>query len=159
MASHRCLRWVVAAGALAALAIASSPGNRTVSATTRYIGSDHLVSWSPLSDETGQMCPMPEAALSYQTRGRGANQGGTEGVRTFAQPDRVIRDRYPSFSSIAIDLARDQVVVTDENLFQVLFYNRTENNGPSQVAKPLRLIGTKWDESMMSREESKTKIE
>src|SRR4030095_9503972 len=28
-----------------------------------------------------------------------------------------------------------------------------------QVAKPLRIIGTKWDESMMSREESKTKIE
>ena len=158
MASNRWLRWVVGAGALAALTIASSPGSRNVSATTRYIGNDHLVSWTPLPDETGQMCPMPEE-MSYQTRTRGAGQGATQGVPTFSQPDRVIRDRYPSFSSIALDLSRDQVVVTDENLFQVMFYNRTENNAPNQVAKPLRLIGTKWDESLMSREESKTKIE
>ena len=159
MASNRWLRWVVSAGALAVLTIASSPGNRNVSATTRYIGIDHLVSWTPLPDETGQMCPMPEMTSSYQTRTLGAGQRATEGVPTFSQPDRVIRDRYPSFSSIAVDLSRDQVVVTDENLFQVMFYNRTENSAPNQVAKPLRVIGTKWDDSFMSREESKTKIE
>jgi DNA-binding beta-propeller fold protein YncE len=157
----------VGAGALAALTIASSPGSRNVSATTRYIGSDHIVSWTPLPDEMSAMCPMPDmasssapdATASYQFRNLGANQGATEGVPTFAQPDRVVRDRFPSFSSIAVDLTRDQVVMTDENLFQVLFYSRTENNGPNQVAKPLRVIGTKWDESLMSREESKTKIE
>jgi len=159
MASNRWLRWVVGAAALAVLTITTSPGSRTVSATTRYIGSDHIVSWTPLPDEMGAMCPMPETTASYQFRTLGANQKATEGVPTFAQPDRVIRDRYPSFSSIAIDLTRDQVVVTDENLFQVLFYNRTQNNAPTEVAKPLRVIGTKWDESMMSREESKTKIE
>jgi DNA-binding beta-propeller fold protein YncE len=50
-------------------------------------------------------------------------------------------------------------VVTDENLFQVLFYSRTENNGPNQVARPTRVIATPWDQSLMKREESKTKIE
>jgi 6-phosphogluconolactonase (cycloisomerase 2 family) len=150
---------VVGAVALAALAITSSPGSRTVSATTRYIGNDHLVSWTPLPDEAGMMCPLPETASYQRGRGAGGGQRPTEGIPTFAQPERVIRDRYPSFSSISVDLTRDQVVVTDENLFQVLFYNRTENNGPDQVAKPVRIIGTKWDESFMSREESKTKIE
>jgi DNA-binding beta-propeller fold protein YncE len=155
MASHRWLRWVVSAAALAALTIASSPGSRNVSATTRFIGSDHIVSWSPLPEETGEMCPMPEP--SFQRRGGAppSSQASASGPA----PDRVIRDRYPSFSSIAVDLARDQIVVTDENLFQVLFYDRTENNGPNQVAKPKRIIGTPWDRSLMKREESKTKIE
>lgn len=156
MVLHRRLRWVVSAAALTALTIASSPGSRNVSATTRYIGQDHIVSWSPLPED-GTMCPMPEES-SYQARG-GRAAGGAQGSPSYSQPLRVIRDRYPSFSSIAVDLVRDQVVVTDENLFQVLFYNRTENNGPKQVAKPMRIIGTKWDESLMSREESKTKIE
>jgi DNA-binding beta-propeller fold protein YncE len=158
MASNRRVRVVVGAVALAALAITSSPGSRNVSATTRYIGNDHLVSWTPLPDEAGMLCPLPETA-SYQRGGRGGDQRPTEGIQTFAQPERVIRDRYPSFSSISIDLTRDQVVVTDENLFQVLFYNRTENNAPHEIARPVRVIGTKWDESFMSREESKTKIE
>ena len=153
--------------ALAALTIGMSPGSRDVSAKTRYIGSDHIVSWETLPDQTGQMCLWPEDS-SYQARGgaafaqasapRGAPAQASS-VPSFSKPDRVIRDRYPSFSSIAVDLARDQVVVTDENLFQVMFFNRTENNAPNQVATPLRVIGTKWDESLMSREESKTKIE
>ena len=156
MASHRGLRWIVSAVALAILTVASSPGSRNVSATTQYIGQDHIVQWSPLPQES-VMCPWPEDA-SYQARGGGA-AGGAQASTSYSQPVRVIRDRYPSFSSIAVDLVRDQVVVTDENLFQVLFYNRTENNGPNQVAKPVRIIGTKWDESLMSREDSKTKIE
>ena len=159
MALHRRGRWIVAAAALAALTVGLSPGSRDVSAKTRYIGSDHIVSWETLPDQTGQMCLWPDdASASYQTRGGGA-PAQASAVPSFSKPDRVIRDRYPSFSSIAVDLARDQVVVTDENLFQVMFFNRTENNAPNQVATPLRVIGTKWDESLMSREESKTKIE
>jgi DNA-binding beta-propeller fold protein YncE len=152
--SHRT-RWIVAAVIMTVFTVGSSP-RYEVSAKTGVIGIDHLVSWAPLPDETGEMCPWPEPA-SYQARGGGA--GATQARTAYSQPDRVIRDRYPSFSSIAVDLARDQIVVTDENLFQVLFYNRTENNAPNQTAKPVRLIGTKWDESLMSREESKTKIE
>ena len=165
MALQSRVRWIVTASALAALTIGMSPGSRDVSAKTRYIGSDHIVSWETLPDQTGQMCLWPEDS-SYQTRGGAAfapAPGGApaqaSSVPSFSKPDRVIRDRYPSFSSIAVDLARDQVVVTDENLFQVMFFNRTENNAPNQVATPLRVIGTKWDESLMSREESKTKIE
>ena len=149
-------RLLVVAMALAALTIASSPVSQDVSATTRIIGKDHLVSSTPLPEETGEMCPMPDMDTSYQARGGAAPaQAGT----SYPTPVRVVRDRYPSFSSIAVDLARDQIVVTDENLFQVLFYDRTENNRSNQVATPKRIIGAPWDRSLMKHEETKTKIE
>jgi DNA-binding beta-propeller fold protein YncE len=168
----RKFRWLLVITALAAITISGSPGSRDVSAKTRYIGTDHLVSRVPLPDMTGQMCLMPDmsdeelalfdVAAELQRGGGGRAAGAAEAaqpVKSYGAPDRIIRDRYPSFSSIAIDHARDQIVVTDENLFQVLFYNRTENNAPNQVARPLRIIGTKWDESLMKHEETKTHIE
>jgi len=150
-------RLLIAALALAALTITSSPGSQDVSATTRFIGTDHLVSSTPLPDEPGETCPMPDMETSYQQRGGGAAAAST--ATSYPTPVRVVRDRYPSFSSIAVDLSRDQIVVTDENLFQVLFYDRTENNAPNQVARPKRVIGTKWDQSLMKHEETKTHIE
>ena len=149
-------RLLVIALALAALTI-TSPGSQDLSATTRVIGIDHLVSSTPLPDEPGETCPMPDMETSYQQRGGGAAAAST--ATSYPTPVRVVRDRYPSFSSVAVDLARDQIVVTDENLFQVLFYDRTENNGPNQVARPKRVIGTKWDQSLMKHEETKTHIE
>ncbi len=151
-------RLLVAAIALAALTIASSPGSQDVSATTRIIGTDHLVSSTPLPDESGEMCPMPDMETSYQRRS-GAAAELAPASTSYSTPVRTVRDRYPSFSSVAVDLARDQIVVTDENLFQVLFYDRTENDGPNQVAKPKRIIGAPWDQSLMKHEETKTKIE
>lgn len=165
----RKLRWLAAPAVLAAVAFGSSPAGKDVAAKTRIIGSDRIVSWIPIADESGVMCPMPEPSLdepSFQGRGGGGGQGRggavsapPPGVSSYVTPDRVVRDRFPSFSSIAVDLARNQIVVTDENLFQILFYDRTENNAPSQIAKPRRVIGTPWDASMMKREESRTKIE
>ena len=56
-------------------------------------------------------------------------------------PIRVIHDRYSSFSSVAVDRVRDEVVVTDENLFQVLVYNRTDNTPPTAaMTEPKRII-------------------
>ena len=155
MALMRRLRWLVAAAAMAAITAGSSPVAGDEPAKTRLIGSDHIVSWAPLPDETGALCPMPQPSFLGSRGGAAAPQA----VTSYSQPDRVIRDRYPAFSSIALDLARDQIVVTDENLFQVLFYDRTENNGPGEVATPQRIIGAPWDESMMNREEPRTKIE
>ena len=61
--------------------------------------------------------------------------------KSIIQPIRRIRDAYPSFAAVAVDMTRDEVVLTDENLFQVLVYDRTENT-PAGVAasKPKRVI-------------------
>src|SRR5687768_11701247 len=103
MALKGRLRWVASAAALAAATLALSPGSRDVSARTQFIGSDRIVSWSALPDDTGQMCLWPDES-SYQRRGGGAGEPGQAqgaGVRSYTTPNRVIRDRYPSFSSIA----------------------------------------------------------
>src|SRR5216117_397564 len=56
-------------------------------------------------------------------------------------PQRVIKDRYPSFSAVAIDPEENMLVVTDENLFQILEYDRRENTPPSaRLTEPKRVI-------------------
>ncbi|MBI3941041.1 MAG: hypothetical protein HY315_09415 [Acidobacteria bacterium] len=64
-------------------------------------------------------------------------------------PVRVIKDRYASPSSVAVDVANNEVVATDESLFQILAYNRLDNT-PAKAAmtEPKRILGG-----------SKTKIE
>ena len=56
-------------------------------------------------------------------------------------PVRMIRDTYPAFSSVAVDAKRDVVVFTDENLFQILSYDRRANTPPhAAITEPLRAI-------------------
>ena len=46
-------------------------------------------------------------------------------------PLRVIRDKYAAFSGVAVDLKHNEVVTTDENLFQILVYDRQANTPPT----------------------------
>src|SRR5712691_9392353 len=56
-------------------------------------------------------------------------------------PQRVIKDPYPSFSAVAINAEENMLVVTDENLFQVLEYDRRENTPPqARLTEPKRII-------------------
>src|SRR5262245_24612444 len=43
------------------------------------------------------------------------------------QPIRRIFDRYPQYSAVAVDPNSNEVVVQDENLFQIQVFNRTTN--------------------------------
>src|ERR1035437_4929513 len=56
-------------------------------------------------------------------------------------PTRVIHDPNPSFSSLAVDPDTNMLVVTDENLFQVLEYNRMDNTpANAKMTEPKRVI-------------------
>src|SRR5437016_8002382 len=56
-------------------------------------------------------------------------------------PQRVIKDQYPSFSAVAINAEDNMLVVTDENLFQILEYDRRENTPPqARLPEPKRII-------------------
>jgi DNA-binding beta-propeller fold protein YncE len=56
-------------------------------------------------------------------------------------PQRVIKDQYPSFSAVAIDAETNMLVVTDENLFQILEYDRRDNTPPrARLTEPKRVI-------------------
>jgi 6-phosphogluconolactonase (cycloisomerase 2 family) len=102
----------------------------------------------PLPDTSGDMCLIPAAvqraermAAFTQQRRRNPITLGSETTVFAADPGRKIQDKYPAFAAIAFDHARNEVVVTDENLFQVLTYDRLENT-PADVeaSKPKRLL-------------------
>jgi hypothetical protein len=56
-------------------------------------------------------------------------------------PIRLVRDPFPSFSSVAVDMERNEVVAGDENLFQILVYDRLANTPPgARMTEPRRVI-------------------
>jgi DNA-binding beta-propeller fold protein YncE len=66
-------------------------------------------------------------------------------------PLRMIKDPYPSFSAVAVNAEENMLVVTDENLFQVLEYDRRDNTPPqARLTEPKRVIsGTNTHAEMM----------
>src|SRR2546427_11070046 len=56
-------------------------------------------------------------------------------------PQRVIKDPYPSFSAVAINPDENMLVVTDENLYRILEYDRRDNTPPeARLTEPKRVI-------------------
>jgi DNA-binding beta-propeller fold protein YncE len=56
-------------------------------------------------------------------------------------PVRMIKDNFPSISSVAVNSENNMLVVTDENLFQILEYDRRENTPPAaRFSEPKRVI-------------------
>ncbi len=63
-------------------------------------------------------------------------------VRLRRDPVRVIRDSSPSFSGISVDVDRNEAVAADENLHQILVYDRTANTPPNAaLTEPKRILG------------------
>ena len=54
-------------------------------------------------------------------------------------PIRVVQDPYSVFTNIAVDPENDEVLVSDENRFNLLVYHRAINQ--SGIAEPLRRLG------------------
>jgi DNA-binding beta-propeller fold protein YncE len=55
-------------------------------------------------------------------------------------PARKVQDKYPAFAAVAVDPARDEVIVTDENMFQVFAYNRLDDTPASGITTPKRVV-------------------
>ena len=57
-------------------------------------------------------------------------------------PLRVIKDSKSSFSAVAVDVARDEIILQDESLEQIAVYNRLDNTPPqAAMTEPKRVIG------------------
>jgi DNA-binding beta-propeller fold protein YncE len=129
----------------------SDESGRAVGSAWKPSGSAQLVSIEPLPIAEGAECQwLPASARAGLTAFSQAGQAGESrgsGMASPAeaakrQPIRRIHDPYPSFSSIAIDLKNDEVVLTDENLFQVLVYDRLTNTPPTAgFSEPKRMLG------------------
>jgi len=56
-------------------------------------------------------------------------------------PQRFIKDPNPSFSAVAVDSDSNMLVVSDENLFRIMEYDRRENTPPqARLSEPKRII-------------------
>jgi DNA-binding beta-propeller fold protein YncE len=91
--------------------------------------------------EANDVCTMPADVQRRMFRAELQQATIAAGAPSIKTPARTIRDAYPTFAAVAVDMTRDEVVFTDENLFQVLVYDRTEHTAPGVAAStPKRVI-------------------
>src|SRR5262252_217807 len=138
--------------ALAGLILWLAQGTLARPPQTRLIGHERLVSVEPLPESGGEFCETAEpagpetlmAALQQRQEGRQAaitaRNAATED-RSKLKPVRWIHDPYAAYSSVAVDPMNNEVVLTDENLFQILVYDRTATTPASaRLTEPKRII-------------------
>lgn len=110
-----------------------------------------LVSYDRLPSEEGEECAyepvsetrpplsgtMPLRSALLQARVSQANSADL----SQRQPLRMIRDPYAAYSAVAVDDAHNEVVLTDENLFNLWIYDRTAKTPANGSTEPKRIIG------------------
>jgi DNA-binding beta-propeller fold protein YncE len=156
------IRSIVCAPVVAAAAVFLLSGDP-------HASSPRLVSVSPLPPSLGETCTWDVATLEQpRTPGVAAFQapqpaasgrrerpeGGICATLDCAsatakrQPLRFIQDPYAGFSAVAVDPVRNEVVLLDENRFNILVYDRLANT-PASAARtdPRRRIGGMRTES------------
>lgn len=141
------LRFAVG-GAIAAGTMLTA-GSSAYYAASQFAPHGRLVRIEYLPPENPEVCLVPAASLrserrlEYQQRNRQRGAGLPLGPETqvfAADPQRKIQDRFPAFAAVGVDADRNEVIVTDENLFQVLTYDRLENTPADAIAKPKRVV-------------------
>ncbi len=115
-------------------------------------GYPQLVSYQPLPEiSSGDQYLLMPASTSLVTAyaqqaqqpapspsSRPAEKSSHDGDRP---PIRVIRDNRPTFSAVAVDPVHNEVVVQDENLFQILVYDRLDHTqSQAALTEPKRVI-------------------
>ena len=119
-------------------------------------GYPQLVSIEPLQamNTDGEMCQWVPASsqtslVSELQHGRDAARGvsataadGRPAMSLDRPPLRTIRDQFPTYSTVALDTKNNEIVLQEENLFQIMVYDRMANTPPSAtMTEPKRVIG------------------
>ncbi len=122
-------------------------------ALRRPAGAPQFVSIEPLPPADGEMCQLVPASASAllaealqqeeesATAASGAAKGASAVGNADRKPARTIRDTFPTYSAIALNLQKDEVLVQDENLFGIKIFNRLDNTPPKAAfTEPKRSI-------------------
>ena len=138
--------WILISGSVQSPDLARS----SQTALRKATGEPQLVSVDPfpmsMTGADGEMCQwmpasagMPLMVLLQQER---AAARANDSVTIDREPIRTIQDTYPTYSAVAVDVERNEMVLQDENLFQILVYDRTANTPPTAtMTEPKRVIG------------------
>ena len=149
--------------ALALLAIVAGfvmlGGSPQSSARSVAIGQERIVSWEQLPEMSGQMCqwmPASASAGAAPWMAPAPLQAGasaqdsvpphpSEEVREAVaarEPIYEVRDPYYGFAGIAVDPIRNEVIIAEENVSNLVIYDRLTNTPPSaNFSEPKRVIG------------------
>lgn len=122
---------------------------RSAAALRRPNGYPQLISTEPLPEMDGEMCQWVPASLvaspqerTPALRASATDAAGVNSVDAERAPIRVIRDTYPTYSAIGVDLNSNEVYLQDENLFGIKVFNRTDNTPPNaSFTEPKRVLG------------------
>ena len=140
---------MIALGLLATAALISDMGWHVVQ---KLAEDPRLVSYDRLPAEEGEACayepvsetrPLVAAAMPLRSallQARVAEFASSEDMSQ-RKPLRMIRDPYAAYSAVAVDNAHNEVVLTDENLFNLWVYDRNAKTSPNGSTEPKRIIG------------------
>ncbi len=112
-------------------------------------GQPQIVSSEPLPAVDGMQCLWTPASAMYTLAGSIPQRGGTgsgggtpAGIAIDRAPVRAIRDTYPTYSAVAVDLNSNEVYLQDENLFGYKVFDRLTNTPPGAgFSEPKRIVG------------------
>jgi 6-phosphogluconolactonase (cycloisomerase 2 family) len=120
-------------------------------ALRRPTGAPQLVSSEPLPQMEGETCPWAPASaqtlpVNYlQQRdlaAAAADEKNPSSEVVNLSPVRVIHDNYATYSAVAVDTRNNEILLQDENLFQILVYDRMASTPPTAtMTEPKRIIG------------------
>lgn len=95
-----------------------------------------LISVEPL-----EMCESVPLMAALQQEGPTGRTSAPPSLTFERAPLRTIRDSFPTYSAVAVDVANNEIVLQDENLFQIMVYDRLANTPPTaSLTEPKRVI-------------------
>lgn len=145
----RCIVILSLLAVIAAIVAFGRSGSEAAGAMPKPAGYPQLVSVQPLPDG-GEMCQRVSASAgstlfaAMRQQGAAGEAASTEAGRAEVakrKPVRIIHDPYSAYSAVAVDPTHNEVVMTDENLFGIVTYDRLENTPPTaKMSEPKRII-------------------
>jgi len=131
-------------------------GGASRAARRQPAGGPQLIAVEPLPAPDGAIDGAMEGmecqwmpATAYATLAATLQESRASGTAAAAQsidldraPVRVLRDTYPTYSAVAVDLNSNEVYLQDENLFGYKVFNRLDNTPPgAEFTEPKRMVG------------------
>jgi hypothetical protein len=101
-----------------------------------------MCEWVPASSQERLVAMLQQERLMARASSTDADDTGRPAVSIERPPLRVIKDPYPTYSAVSLDPITKEVVLQDENLFQIQAYDHMANTPPgAKMTEPKRIIG------------------
>ncbi len=127
---------------------------------TIAIGNDRLINYEQMAEMSGEMCEFVPASASARFAAMPVAQAGQAGavagdMKAPAHPRPEVQalvhkraplyrveDPYYGFAGIAVDPIRNEIIIAEENVSNLVVYDRMANTPPNAaMTEPKRIIG------------------